>query len=71
LALVDRGIVGQPGHRSLRVPRILLEFIQDPDENTRQWAVNALAMLGTDDIIDPLLETLGRDPSMVVREGGS
>jgi HEAT repeat protein len=35
---------------------------------TRVWAVDALAMLGTDHIIDPLLEVFGHDPSMTVRE---
>jgi hypothetical protein len=50
------------------IRRLLLEFIHDPTEETRQWAVDSLAMLGTDDIIDPLLEVFQNDPSMVVRE---
>jgi hypothetical protein len=48
--------------------RTLLEFIHDPDEQTRQWAVESLAMLGTDDVIEPLLEVFGLDPSPAVRE---
>ncbi|HLX45139.1 MAG TPA: HEAT repeat domain-containing protein [Bryobacteraceae bacterium] len=48
--------------------RLLLEFIHDPNVETRQWAVNSLSMVGTDDVIEPLLEVLGRDPSPEVRE---
>jgi hypothetical protein len=50
------------------IRRLLLEFIHDPTDETRQWAVDSLSMLGTDDIIDPLLEVFQNDPSMVVRE---
>ena len=32
------------------------------------WAVNSLAMLGTDDIVEPLLEVFATDASMEVRE---
>jgi hypothetical protein len=62
------GLLANRGVEPEESRRLLLEFLHDPNEDTRQWAVNALSMLGTDDIIDPLLEVFGRDPSMAVRE---
>lgn len=48
--------------------RLLLEYIHDPNAETRQWAVNSLSMLGSDDILQPMLDVLGTDPSSEVRE---
>ena len=48
--------------------RLVLEYMQDPNEETRTGAVNALPMIGTDDIIEPLLAAFGNDPSPEVRE---
>jgi HEAT repeat protein len=48
--------------------RLLLEYIRDPNIETRKWAVDSLSMLGTDDIIEPLLTAFGTDPSAEVRE---
>lgn len=62
------GLLANRGVETEESRRLLLEFLHDPDEDARQWAVNAISMLGSDDIIDPLLEVFGRDPSMVVRE---
>ena len=62
------GLLANRGIETDQVRWLLLEFIHDPEQQTREWAVNALSMLGTDDIIDPLLEVFGRDASMVVRE---
>jgi hypothetical protein len=62
------GLLAGRGIETGQIRYFLLEFLRDPDEETREWAVNALSMLGTDDIIDPLLEVFGRDPSMAVRE---
>ena len=62
------GLLANRGVEMEESRRLLLRFLQDPDEDTRKWAVNALAMLGTDDTIEPLLEVFGKDPSMAVRE---
>jgi hypothetical protein len=41
---------------------------KDKDEETRRWAVEGLALVGTTPTIAPLLETMRNDPSPVVRE---
>ena len=62
------GLLAGRGIETDQIRWFLLEFLHDPDEETRKWAVDALSMLGTDDIIEPLLEVFGKDSSMVVRE---
>jgi hypothetical protein len=62
------GLLANRGVETENTRRVLLEFMHDPVEETRQWAVESLAMVGTDDIIDPLLEVFGTDPSPAVRE---
>jgi hypothetical protein len=41
---------------------------KDGDEDTRRWAVEGLALVGTTPTIAPLLEAMHNDPSPVVRE---
>ena len=67
-ALWELGLLGNRGIEPDRAARILLESIRDEDINVRYWAVEGLAYLGTDDIIDPLLEIFRYDPSPLVRE---
>jgi len=62
------GLLANRGVEAESSKRLLLEYMRDPKEETRQWAVDSLAMVGTDDIIEPLLTVLGTDPSAVVRE---
>ena len=62
------GLLASRGIETDQIRWFLFEFLRDSDEETRKWSVNALAMLGTDEIIDPLLEVFGKDPSMAVRE---
>jgi len=45
--LANRGVETEEGMR------ILLQYVHDPDEDTRLWAVNSLAVVGSEDIIDP------------------
>jgi HEAT repeat protein len=45
-----------------------LNYVNDPDERTRSWAVQGLAILGTDLAIEPLLDSFRNDPSPTVRE---
>lgn len=61
-ALGNRGV--EPG----TVLAALLHYVRDRDESTRFWAVEGLAALGTDAIIDPLLDVLRGDPSLRVRK---
>jgi len=64
-------IVGLLAHKGMETEsgkRLLLEYMQDPKEETRQWAVDSLSMIGTEDLIEPLLVVFGKDPSPAVRE---
>jgi len=46
----------------------LLRYSRDSNLQTRFWAVEGLAMLGTAESIDPLLSILAHDPAKQVRE---
>ncbi len=61
-ALANRGV--EPD----RIQNFLLDQLRSPDENTRYWAVEGLALLGTDATIAPLLEVFHTDASLKVRE---
>ena len=67
-ALWDIGLLGNRGVEPDRAADILLASIHDPNENVRYWAVEGLAYLGTDAVIDPLLDVLHDDPSPLIRE---
>jgi hypothetical protein len=62
------GLLGNRGVAPRRALDYLLSWSKDADEETRHWAIEGIAMLGTDDSIAPLLETFHDDPSPVVRE---
>jgi HEAT repeat protein len=67
-ALWDLGLLGSRGVQPERVAEILLGSIHDTNVNIRYWAVEGLAYLGTDTVIDPLLQILRDDPSPMIRE---
>lgn len=67
-ALWRLGALGNRGVEPETVLNHLLRFRHDPDEQTRYWVVEGLAMLGTDSSIDPLLDILAHDPSERIRE---
>jgi hypothetical protein len=67
-ALWDIGLLGNRGIEPARGAEIILASIHDPNENIRYWAVEALAYLGTDGTIAPLLEVFHDDPSPMIRE---
>ena len=62
------GALGNRGVQPKLVLTHLLAFARDPNEQTRFWAVEGLAMLGTDGAIDPLLDRFAHDPSPRVRQ---
>jgi HEAT repeat protein len=68
LALWRLGALGNRGVEPQTVLAHLLVYARDPKEKTRYWAVEGLAMLGTDAAIDPLLDRFAHDPSPRVRE---
>ena len=67
-ALWMLGALGNRGIEPIGVLREELEYVHDPDTETRTWAIEGLATLGTDGAIDPLLDALRSDPAPVVRE---
>ena len=69
-ALFVVGLLGNRGVDPRRALDYLLRFSSDPDVETRKWAVEGIAMLGTDDAIGPLLRVFHEDPEASVRERG-
>jgi HEAT repeat protein len=67
-ALWDIGLLGNRGIQPDRALEIIRSAVHDPNENVRYWAVEALAFLGTDAVVEPLLEILHDDPSAMIRE---
>jgi hypothetical protein len=63
--------LGALGNRGVE-PKIalaqLLTYVRDRDEETRYWAVEGLAILGSNAAIDPLLDRFAHDPSSRVRQ---
>jgi HEAT repeat protein len=48
---------------------VLLDYVQhDPDATVRQWAVEGMRYLGTDEALDALFEIFVSDPSYQVRD---
>ncbi|MFI5058041.1 MAG: HEAT repeat domain-containing protein [Candidatus Acidiferrales bacterium] len=68
LALWRLGALGNRGTEPQTVLATLLSYVRDRNENTRYWAVEGLAMLGTDDTLDALLDRFAHDASSRVRE---
>jgi len=68
LALWRLGALGNRGVEPATVLATLLRYSQDSNQQTRFWAVEGLAMLGTAESIGPLLSILAHDPARQVRE---
>ena len=62
------GLLGNRGVETETAKRTLIDHLKDSDEVDRQWAVNALGLIGTDDTIEPLIEVFRTDPSPHIRE---
>jgi hypothetical protein len=71
-ALWNLGLLGNRGVQSDRVVDVLSAHLtgskKDLDEDSRHWAVEGLALVGTSATISPLLDAMHNDPSAVVRE---
>ncbi|MGO8793383.1 MAG: HEAT repeat domain-containing protein [Candidatus Sulfotelmatobacter sp.] len=74
-ALWSLGLLGNRGVQPDRVVHILTAHLQNSgaysgqnDEDTRRWAVEGLALVGTTSTIAPLLNAMHSDPSAMVRE---
>jgi HEAT repeats len=62
------GLMGNQGVQTNRVVEVLEAHLKDPDPDSRHWAVEGLALVGSDQTIEPLLKTMHDDPSPLVRE---
>jgi HEAT repeat protein len=62
------GLLANRGIETGRAIETLLYYSRDPEEHTRYWAVQALAHIGADSTIEPLLRIMHDDPSHDVRE---
>jgi hypothetical protein len=67
-ALWRLGALGNRGVQPKVVLAHLVIFSRDANEQTRFWAVEGLAMLGSDAAIDPLLDRFAHDASPRVRQ---
>ncbi len=71
-ALWSLGLLGNRGVETDRVVEVLTSELKgagrDSNEDSRRWAVEALALVGTDSTIAPLLDAMHNDASPLVRE---
>ncbi len=67
-ALWALGLLGNRGVETDHVVQVLTAHLHDRDEEARHWAVEGLALVGTNSTIAPLLEAMHNDPSALVRE---
>jgi hypothetical protein len=63
------GMLAGRGVAYAKIHSVLLEYAKnDPDANVRQWAVEGMRYLGTDEALDELFESFTEDASMNVRD---
>jgi HEAT repeat protein len=67
-ALWDIALLGNRGVLPERALEIIRSGVHDENVNIRYWAVESLAFLGTDAVIEPLLQIFHDDPSPMIRE---
>lgn len=71
-ALWTLGLLGNRGIETDRVVQVLTAQLKNSgkhsDEDSRRWAVEGLALVGTTSTIVPLLNAMHDDPSPIVRE---
>lgn len=67
-ALWALGLMANRGVEPGRIVEVLTSHLQDSDEDSRRWAVEGLALAGSDEAIPPLLASMHDDQSPVVRE---
>ncbi|PYX67774.1 MAG: hypothetical protein DMG78_26945 [Acidobacteria bacterium] len=67
-ALWALGLMANRGVESERTVGVLADHLKDNDPDSRRWAVEGLAVAGSDQAIQPLLATMHDDSSPMVRE---
>jgi HEAT repeat protein len=70
-ALWALGLMGNRGVQRDRVVEVLTSHLADSDVESRHWAVEGLALTGSDQTIQPLLQMMHDDPSPIVRESAA
>jgi hypothetical protein len=64
----ELGMLANRGVEPERIHQLLVNYIHDPEQQTRFWAVEGLAHIGTDETIKDFLDVFRGDVSMEVRE---
>jgi hypothetical protein len=64
----ELGMLANRGVAPERIHSLLVNYIHDPEQQTRFWAVEGLAHIGTDETIKDFLDVFRSDVSMEVRE---
>jgi hypothetical protein len=67
-ALWALGLIANRGVETDRVVQVLTAHLKDGDADSRRWAVEGLAVSGSSQTIEPLLNAMHDDPSFSVRE---
>jgi len=67
-ALWALGLEANRGVDSTQIVEVLISHLSDSDADSRHWAVESLALSGTDAAIAPLLKAMHDDVSPLVRE---
>lgn len=67
-ALWALGLMANRGVEAGRIVEVLVSHLRDTDPDSRRWAVEGLALSGSDSAIQPLLLTMHDDSSRMVRE---
>lgn len=62
------GLMGNRGVETDRVVQVLTTHLKDSDEDSRRWAVEGLALVGSAQIVEPLLKSMHDDSSATVRQ---
>jgi HEAT repeats len=70
-ALWTLGLLGNRRVDTDRVVATLADHLKDPDVDSRRWAVDGLALVGTTQTIAPLLRAMHDDPAASVRESAA
>jgi hypothetical protein len=64
----ELGMLANRGVEPERIHQLLVNYSHDPEQQTRFWAIEGLAHLGTDETIKDFLDVFRGDASMEVRE---
>jgi hypothetical protein len=68
-AVYFMGMMAGRGVGYARIYPVLVEYARnDPDAGVRQWAIEGMRYLGTDEALDVLFESFTHDPSNAVRD---